>query len=61
MKLELNNKKSQEFFNDPNVRYPNKPRILREISVYDTPYGLGLFFRAASQVCNKRAKSGNNL
>jgi hypothetical protein len=46
MKLELNNKKSQEFFNDPNVRYPNKPRILREISVYDTPYGLGLFLGA---------------
>ena len=35
----------QEFFNDPNVRFPNMPKLISNISIYEAPYGLGLQFR----------------
>lgn len=34
-----------EFFLDPNVRFPEYPKLIEGISIYDAPYGLGIQFR----------------
>ena len=34
-----------EYFNDPNVNFPQKPYLLKNIDIYPSPNGLGIIFK----------------
>ena len=34
-----------EFFNDRNVGFPEKPKLIDNIRIYKSPHGLGIQFR----------------
>lgn len=45
MNTVISDKLLNAFFNDKNTLFPNKPRLVKEISCYEAPYGLGIQFR----------------
>ena len=51
----------QGFFSDKNVRFPDKPRLIKEISIYDAPYGLGVQFRGGPKKLVIRGKGAGKL
>lgn len=51
------NAKWKNFFQDPNVRFPEKPRLLNEIHIYEAPYGLGVQFNGGPHPLIIRGKN----
>ncbi|WP_179197888.1 TOMM precursor leader peptide-binding protein [Hymenobacter crusticola] len=49
------------FFEDQNIRFPEQPKLIDGISVYDAPYGLGLQFRGGPDKLVLRGKSSSAL
>ncbi|MEL6866763.1 MAG: hypothetical protein AAFP19_20235 [Bacteroidota bacterium] len=51
----------KEFFSDVNVRFPEKPRLLEGIAVYEAPYGMGVQFKGGPQPLVIRGKKAAHL
>ena len=51
----------QKFFTDPNIRFPAKPMLIREIGVYHAPNGLGIQFRGGPKKLVIRGKGTDQL
>lgn len=49
------------FFEDQNIRFPEQPKLVDGISVYDAPYGLGVQFRGGPDKLVLRGKSSSAL
>lgn len=51
----------ESIFLDKNVRFPKKPKLIKEIGVYDAPYGLGVQFRGGAKKLVIRGKEASKL
>jgi len=51
----------RSFFEDPNVRFPKKPRLVEDVAIYQMPDGLGVQFRGGPAATVLRGREAEKV